>query len=229
MIFYKNREECGLASEFREIAGRSAKAVGRQVRQRGFFISLSDEEVRSFLSGVVDPQERLEAYMGVRPHRDQPRVPRKRRVQDGFGGKRPAGQVAGVAFMVGAIAAGEGGGGRTPRQNTVLHGGFDSVAGRLLIELNPVTSGCEHIMAVTTRHLILVRVRSGVGRKLGPAIVPWWVPRDQVPATRRHGKDELSLGFADSSWIRLYDRGSGDGEAVRTCFPDAPGPWPGDT
>lgn len=217
-----------MAKEFRDVAGKAAKVVAQQARQRGIFLSLSDGEIQSFLSGEVEAGERLEAYADLRPHHDCPKVPRRRRVQDGFGGKAPARKMAGAAVEIAAFV----GGGWEPdsrgRLTTVFHGGPDSVAGQLLIQFNPVTSGCEHVLAVTSQRLVLVRIRSGVGRKLGPAIVPWWVQRAQVSASRRYGQGDLGLGFADSSWIRLNGGAPARGEALRACFPDVPGPWPGD-
>ncbi len=217
-----------MAKEFRDIAGKAAKVVAQQARRRGVFLSLSDGEIRSFLSGVVEAGERLEAYADLRPHHDCPRVPRRRRVQDGFGGRTPARRMAGAAVEMAAFAAGEWEPESKRRLTTGLHGGPDSMAGRLLVQFDPVTSGCEHVLAVTSRRLMLVRIRSGVGRKLGPALVPWWVERVQVPASRRYGQGDLGLGFADSSWIRLHGGVPARGEALRACFPDVPGPWPGD-
>ncbi|OLT11972.1 hypothetical protein BJF79_03990 [Actinomadura sp. CNU-125] len=165
-----------MANEFRDIAGKTAKVVAKQARRRGVYLSLSDEEIRSFLAGAIDAGERLETYADLRPHRDCPRVPRGRRVEDGFGGKTAPRKMVGAAFNIAVVASGEWDF-PDPKHTTALYGGIDSLAGRLLVEFNPVTSGCEHVMAVTDRHLMLVRIRGGVGRKLGPSLVPWWVPR----------------------------------------------------
>ncbi|MFI0357701.1 hypothetical protein [Actinomadura sp. 9N407] len=217
-----------MAREFRDIAGRTAKVVARQARRRGVFLSLSDGEVRSFLAGVIDAGEGVEAHAGLRPHPDCPKVPRRRRVEDGFGGKTPVRKMAGVAIGIADVLSGEWEPDTRSLLTTALHGGPDSLAGQLLVQFNPVTSGCEHVLAVTDQRLMLVRIRSGVGRKLGPAIVPWWVRRVQVPASRGYREGDFGLGFADSSWIRLNGGSPAQGEALRACFPDAPGPWPGD-
>lgn len=217
-----------MAQEFRGLAGKAAKVVAQQARQRGVFLTLSDEEVRSFVSGVLEPGERLEVFAGLRPHHDCQKVPRRLRVQDGFGGKSSARRLAGAAVSIAAFASGEWELDGHARLTTALHGGMDSLAGRLRVQYDPETSGCEHVFVLTSARLMLVRIRSGVGRKLGPAIVPWWIRRDQVPATRRYGDGDFGIGFADSSWIRLYGGRSDRGEAVRGCFPDVPGPWPGD-
>ncbi|QFG22299.1 hypothetical protein [Actinomadura sp. WMMB 499] len=216
-----------MAGEFRDIAGKTAKGVARQARRRGVFLSLSDDEVRPFLAQVMDPGARLDAHAAVRPHSECPKVPRRRRVQDGFGGRTAPRKMVGAAFEITAFVSGEWEP-DDPRTGKGLYGGPDTVAGRLLIEFNPVTSGCEHILAVTDRHLMLVRIRSGVGRKLGPALVPWWVERHHVPAARRHGPTDFALGFADTSWIRLQGTAVAQCEALLACFPDVPGPWPGD-
>ncbi len=44
-----------MAREFRDIAGKAAKVVAQQARQHGIFLTLSDEELQAFLSGVVEP------------------------------------------------------------------------------------------------------------------------------------------------------------------------------
>lgn len=222
-----------MAKDFRDfagMAGKTAKAVGRQARQHGVLMSLSDKEIRSFLPQVVDPGERVDAYAGLRPHNDCPKVPRKRRVQDGFGGRRTVGKMVETTIGVADFVSGNWDP-DDPRHGTGMHGGLDSLAGRLRIEFDPDTSGCEHVMVVTNARLLLMRVRTGVGRKVGPAIVPWWVRRDQVPACRPDGdgRGRLFLGFADSSWIRMWGAGEEEQiEAVRACFPHAPGPWHGE-
>ncbi|WP_106402547.1 hypothetical protein [Actinocorallia populi] len=217
-----------MAQEFRDLAGKAAKAVAQQARQRGVFLSLSDEEIGAFVSGVLEPGERLEVFADLRPHPDCPKVPRRSRVQDGFGGRSSARKMAGAAVSIAAFAAGEWEPDSRALFSTALHGGMDSLAGRLRVQYDPETSGCEHVLAVTDTRLMLVRIRSGVGRRLGPSLVPWWVRHDQVPACRRYDEGDFALGFADSSWIRLRGGLARRGEAVRACFPDVPGPWPGD-
>lgn len=212
-----------MANDFRSIAGKAAKVVAEEARQRGGFLTLNDEDIAGFLAGVVEPGEQVVAFDRARPHDDCPKVPRGRRVEDGFGGRSTTRKLAGVAVGVAAVASGEWFG--DPRQSTALYGGLDSMAGQLRIHFDPVTNGCEHLLALTTTRLVLLRIRSGVGRKFGPALVPWWAHRTHIQATRRTGRDTYSLAFADSSWITLY--GTPD-SPLRTSFPDTPGPWPGE-
>ncbi|MFF2085934.1 hypothetical protein ACFVVM_19320 [Nocardia sp. NPDC058176] len=212
-----------MVNDFRSFAGKAAKAVAEEARQRGGSLALNDEDITAFLATVVEPGEQGVAFDRFTPHLDWPKVPRGRKVEDGFGGRSTTRKLAGAAIGVAAVASGEWIG--DPRQSTALHGGFDSMAGQLRIQFEPVTNGCEHILALTNNRLILLRIRSGVGRKFGPALIAWWAHRSHVIASRRNGTIGFSLAFADSSWITL--RGNAD-STLRTAFPDTPSPWPGE-
>ncbi|APE36413.1 hypothetical protein BOX37_23560 [Nocardia mangyaensis] len=205
------------------MAGKAAKAVTEEARQRGGSLALNDEDITAFLAGVVEPGEQGVAFGRFTPDLDCPKVPRGRKVEDGFGGRSTTRKIAGAAIGVAAVASGEWFG--DPRRSA-LHGGLDSMAGRLRIQFDPVTNGCEHILALTNTRLILLRIRGGVGRKFGPALIAWWAHRSHVVASRPRGNGGFSLAFADSSWITLH----GDPDTVlRTAFPDAPSPWPGES
>ncbi|WP_336081076.1 hypothetical protein [Nocardia sp. SSK8] len=216
-----------MANDFRDLAGKAAKAVAEEARQRGGFLTLNDDDITSFLASAVEPGEQVLTFAAVTPHHDCPKVPRKRKVEDGFGGRSATRKLAGAALGIAAVASGEWDLG-DPRQSTALHGGLDSLAGQLRIHYDPVTNGCEHVLALTSARLVLLRIRSGVGRKFGPALIPWWAHRAHVVASRPHGTTGLSLAFADSSWITLQGGSADRATALRTAFPDAPAPWPGD-